>query len=541
VSALLVALFLLTTQREPSASISGRVTDRDSGRPLPRIVATLIAPGGSHSEAITDAEGLFKFLNLSPGKYSVGAAQDEHRSTYLRQWYGEEAPAALFAGPQRANIELAAGQARTGSDIALTRGLAIEGRIMDPSDEPMANVEVRVTGPDGRTVASRSVSSDDLGVYRIYGLAPGRYRACAEVRERSEVLAYDGARMVRTCHPAAVLTSAARDVTLMAQHATGIDIRVQRVGSYSISGVVIDAAGLPADQARVTAVAPDIGGGTGTATSANGAFLLKGITPGNYIVQAAVGGGRFPDDPNPPARELEMGSAPIDVDGDVTGLAVTLSKAATVVGKVVFEGGDQPPGDRKPLVVHAVPVDAAQRLSRPPFVLVKDDLTFALTGLYPMRILLRLQQTPDPWVVRSVRYEGRDVNHVPTDFARGSSRSPVEIRLTNRVARPSVRVTDQQDAPLTSYELCVVPADPAAWQTGYIIVPGTPSADGVLKTGPLLPGEYLIAALSPADIVVLLGDPDRVNGLAAVGTRVTLSIDDNRTFDLRIATLPEKR
>jgi hypothetical protein len=110
-------------------------------------------------------------------------------------------------------VELAAGENKSALDIALTRALAIEGRITSPWDEPMANVEVVVSGSDGRTSYARPGFSDDLGVYRVYGLAPGRHRVCANVRDQPERTPQDGSRLVKTCYPAAIQETLAGDVT----------------------------------------------------------------------------------------------------------------------------------------------------------------------------------------------------------------------------------------------------------------------------------------------------------------------------------------
>ena len=40
--------------------------------------------------------------------------------------------------------------------------------------------------PDGSRVTDNAVYSDDLGNYRLFCLAPGRYRVCASPTERGQ-------------------------------------------------------------------------------------------------------------------------------------------------------------------------------------------------------------------------------------------------------------------------------------------------------------------------------------------------------------------
>ena len=534
-------VLLLAAQSQSSGTISGRVTEQGTGQPLPRIVVTLVSADRSQIEEITDADGRYRFSGVKPGKYAIGARPDEHRSTYLQQWHGDPAPAGLFSSPRQFNVALTAGETKSALDIALIRGLAIEGRITSPWDEPMANVEISVSSADGRPVYTAGGFSDDLGGYRVYGLAPGRYRVCAIVREQAEVAAQDGSRLVKTCYPAAIQDALAADVTLTSQDHAGIDIRVQRIGSQTIAGFVMDAAGVAVDGARVSAVPADDSTYPSQATTQGGAFLLKGVTPGRYVIHAAIGGSN-PGDPNPPQREMEMGSVPVELSGvDVAGVAVTLSKAARVSGRIVFEGEAAPRGDRLRLAVQTRTDDPSARYQgRPPFAAVNDDLTFELNGLYSQGYLIGIQGVPDGWVLKTIRYQDRDITHVPMNFAAGA-RSPIQITLTNRIARPAVRVSDDQGVLLNGYGIVAVPADPATWQHGLTVVGEMPAPDGVLKLGSWLPGDYVLAAIRNSDLVLLWRDRTRVTSLAAIGTRVTFQRDDARTIDLRVVSLPDKR
>jgi hypothetical protein len=103
-----------------SAAISGRVTERGSGRPLPRIVVSLLKPNSSTPlETLTDEDGRYQLTGVEAGAYALSAGLDRHRSTYLPQRYGADAPGVSNMDPQRPNLELKSGEARAGLDVAL--------------------------------------------------------------------------------------------------------------------------------------------------------------------------------------------------------------------------------------------------------------------------------------------------------------------------------------------------------------------------------------------------------------------------------------
>ena len=524
-----------------TASIAGLVTEKGSGQPLPRIVVRLgKADPTTDLETLTDADGRYEFSGLEAGDYALSAAPDRHRSTYLPQRFGEKNPTQFFAMRLPPNVEVKAGETRTSMDMALTRALAIEGRVSDPSDEPMAEVQIHVSSAGGPGSFARSASTDDLGMYRVYGLAPGRYRVCADVQGRVDPSASDTASLTRTCYPASLSVAEASDVVLTSQDASGIDVRVQRIRTHSISGMVIDSVGTPVDGAGVGAYSVDETGGSSNATTRGGEFVLEGLPPGRYIVTAGLDVFE-PGDPRRRGRDPQVGYAEADVGlVDTTGIAITVSKAISVAGRVRFEG--KPRSNQLRMVVQTQPADDYMRRlrSRPLFSPVNDDLRFELKEVFRLPLVVRVQGLPDGWVLKSVRYQGRDITHVPTEFVSPSA-GGLELLVTNRVAHPSVRVMDETGAPVTAFHVVTVPGDPARWKTGRVVVPGTPTRDGVLELGAMLPGDYLIAALPPFEYVALLRGLKRMDSLADIATRLRFDERETRTFDLRLASLPPAR
>jgi hypothetical protein len=536
VRAIVAALICLLAA--PAAStISGRVSEAGSGRPLPRMLVTLVAADGTAlAETLTDDEGRYRFTGVAGGRYAVSAGPGEHRSDHLRQWFGEKGPAPRWGRPPRYPLEMTDGRDLAGIDIAMLIAFGIEGRVLSPWEEGMANVPVVAVRADGTRVTDNPSYSDDLGNYRLYGLAPGRYRVCANPEARVRDDEAPVAPFVKTCHPSSLSEGAAADVTLTSSDVAGIDVRIQRTGGRTVTGTVVDAAGRPANGAFVSAISAEEFNRSGSTTVRDGTFSIAGLLPGQYMLQASIGGQRL-GDPNPASREREMGFLEVDLGAvDATGVPLALSKAVKMRGRVLFEGDRPSPAQVSRLLMRAFPVFSLFFEFEQATAPVREDATFELPEVFALPLVLSLQGLPEGWAVRRVRFDGRDVTHTPTNVAAGGG--PIEVTITNRLARPIVRVRDAEGQVVSDARVLAVPGGA---KTRLGAIDGRPSADGDFKLGPLPAGEYLLVALSADDLNLVFLDRSRFAALAGIGTLVTLKEDDSPRIDLRLARLPEKR
>jgi hypothetical protein len=165
------------------AEISGAViTTSLPPTPLARVLVTISGPSlKSGRTVITDEQGRFVFRNLPTGTFTIVAA----RPPYVKTAFGAKRP-----GRAGTPIDLAASQRVAGVTIPLARGAAITGMIRNAGGEPASGVKVEVmpldtqAGPPGAPVLT-----DDRGVYRVFGLPPGKYVVSAgAVDTRSPVL-----------------------------------------------------------------------------------------------------------------------------------------------------------------------------------------------------------------------------------------------------------------------------------------------------------------------------------------------------------------
>jgi uncharacterized surface anchored protein len=159
-----------------TARLSGVVVTYDQvASPVRGATVTLteVAGGLSKQTTETDENGSFTFGELPAGRYDVSAI----KAAYLKTSFGA-------TRPERTGTPIAItdGQQVTTITLKMWRGGVITGLLLDAKGRPLpgANVSVRrfqfVNG--ARTIAattSGSATTDDRGVYRVFGLPPGDY------------------------------------------------------------------------------------------------------------------------------------------------------------------------------------------------------------------------------------------------------------------------------------------------------------------------------------------------------------------------------
>ena len=343
--AALAALLLLTlcaartvAQREAPASVSGRVTEGERGVAGVTLVVTPVEPSQRFkplARARTDAEGRYRVTGVPPGRYVISPV----------------APAYVLLDansfPPGKPLTLSAGDSVEDTDFRIMRGGVITGRVTDSDGnavvaEPVSVTPADVTNQQQRQsffgLDQRDLSTDDRGVYRIYGLQPGRYRV--SVGGDGRVMRAPGAKHYRrTFHPSAAEESQAKTIEVTAGgEATDVDITLgPPEKTYRASGRFVMAE--TNQPAQVSAFGygmldpsgQPLGDYIGGSSNARGEFQTAGLAPGRYKVFAY---------PNPSESvEWYSDSTSFEItDSDVSGLVVKLRRGSNVSGVVTVEG-----------------------------------------------------------------------------------------------------------------------------------------------------------------------------------------------------------
>ena len=557
-AALLLTILVLPQQPDPTsvkdnlapATLRGRVIDKVSGVPIPRAVVTLSRRPDPRTQLVTvdgrveaavqvssDADGRFEFQELS-GEYFLSVGAGEFRATHVP--YDASPSRAAAYGPERLkSIQLRPGEIRSDLTIALAPALAISGRVVDAAGLGLSDIPVRVrdVAADERFDPARPRSTDDLGAFRIFGLAPGSYRVCAEGSASPRINQRSLTRELRfatTCHES---VPGGETVVLADADIEGLQIRMEQHATFFIRGAVLDSGGAPVrpDVVSLGRVSEGGGSSTGSSGTEGGRFTFSNVVPGIYAVSASSGG---PERPG--GRELEMGLVPVDITTADVDVVVTMKKGARLRGTIVFEDG--PAAN---LRVEAIQIEPQRRDRRwmtdsgTLSATVRPDLSFELKELFGP-YALSVAGLPRGTAVKSIHYRGRDVLEIPTEFDGGAAHT-AEVVLTRRVAELSGRVLDQHGNPAAGARIMIFPAEPARWgdtNRGAGILPN----DGAFRLTDLAAGDYLVVAVSAEDLRHMESGPwyrrEPWQRLSTIAQRITLLDNDRRVVDLNLRLLP---
>jgi hypothetical protein len=413
----------------------------------------------------------------------------------------------------------------------LQRTGAITGRVVDEFGEPVTDVQVmamRSQFMNGERrmmpAGGRPAETNDLGDYRIYGLAPGQYYVTATLRNLMMMGATDDrSGYAPTYYPGTGSVAEAQRLTIAAgQTMNGVNMTLLPVRTSRITGKALDADGKPLIGGMVMAM--ERMGMMAMAMRSpaqirpDGSFTLTGITPGNYIVRIGM-----------PGLD-ETAVVPVTVtDGDVTDVQLIAAKPSAIRGRVLIDRGATPPTPST-LQFYAASTEPMMGGGQ---TRVKDDFTFELkapAGHYIIRAL----GSQETWHIHAVRLNGIDVTDTGIEVPANAVVSDVTVEMTTRQSGATGTVVDENGQPARDAWVVMFAQDAQrrASQTRYMGA-SRPNANNVYTVN-VPAGDYFIVAVTDIEPGEW-NDPDVLAQLRERAARVTIADGEHKTVDLKVA------
>jgi hypothetical protein len=522
-------IFLLAGLQQPAASsgsIQGKVARAGAagaGAPEQIENAQVELKPGNRSVS-TDAGGAFSFQNLPPGRYTI--------SVRHAGFIPLEDPRRGLT-PSGLNITVAADQTLKDIVLPMIPAPVITGTVFDPDGQPLAAALVRayvrqysVYGTRLRMV--RKGMTDDIGEFRLFGLTFGQYFVSAGYsdRDRAEAIGgtrlsdnvskaddgyatvfYDGAEELSRARPARLAPGLdAEKVNIYFKDPARFRIRGQVVPVLAGTRIMFVPRG--SDLAETHAFLQP---------NASGAFEIRSVSPGVYLMLAATSDGLYSSD-----------VIAINVtDNDVDGIRLAMAQTIPVSGNLFWEGN--PRADLSALHVRLVrsTVEFDQTLDA--YVRSNGSFTFDHVSLSEYDI--NVGPLPPGTYVKTIRAAGRDVL---SGGARLLPGQPVQIVLATATDNLDVHVV-QDSNPAAGAQVVLIPnfylrRRPDRYLTGFT------DASGNLHLSAVPPGGYTVYAFEQIEAgayyaLALPGADNRFRDWAAV---VTVGEGGTKAIQLRM-------
>ena len=390
-----------------SGVISGRVTN--GGQPVPFVAIVLepfdlSAPKSPLPRAVTDDEGKYRMAGVPEGRYTVKPFAPA--LIVLNGPEGDKPGITISEGLGLSGfvVTVGKGDVLDGIDFNVGAGGVITGRVTDDAGRAVVavSVEAQWINEQGRTTGSSiRFPTDDRGIYRIYGLRPGKYLVSV-----SDFGRFPQRRDRKTFYPDTVDQKRATVVEIAAgSEATGIDIRLGHPQqTYSITGrLLAQDTGKPVSGVSISYSGWNDGRQGFSTTDPNGSFKIEDCVMGSYEIKIATTGtqtkGYYSD---PVITQV--------IDADINDLEISAVRGAVISGSVLVQG------TRDPTIINALSqtiMMASDRQAGPRGnllvagnALIGPDGRFEFTGLRPGRLELRPVNMPEGFVLLRIEKDG---------------------------------------------------------------------------------------------------------------------------------------
>jgi hypothetical protein len=582
------------TPPQDLCTIEGQVFNAATGQPLRKANISMnmsnmgpnMPPGQRNFSGSTDATGHFLIQKIEPGTYRVSA---DHTG-FLNMQYNARRP----NGPGTA-LDLARGQKMTGLVFRLTPHGVVSGRIVDEDGDPIEGVQIqvmRLVYNQGRKQLqiNDNGNTNDLGEYRVAGVAPGKYYLCAIYRGGRRFVMIDNMAMnvggapdapapeqqdyAPTFYPNATDISAASTLEMKpGQQLTDMNFRLTKIHTVHVRGRVVNNAtqssstgptpmrvsGVPGDnQAAVNAAQEALQVAVERLQVAVGANQGPGINvtvrmqPRNELNPQGMNvnsrmkpDGTF-DFPSVPPGSYNLIAQtnggnrghfvrmPVNVGtSNIEGLVVTINPGVSIVGHVKLDG--DAPDAPQAFNIRLAPRDPGAGVGQPQPGKTGADGNFRLDDVNPDRYTVNINPMPGNLYLKSIRAGNIDVMADGLDLSNGSAPALDVVIGTTPASIAGAVQNESNGQPAVAVQVVLVPQEPERKGQGTYYRTATSDQYGKFSFTKILPGEYRAYAFEDVENGAWF-DPDFMKPIASKGDSV--SVREGAPSTLSLTMIP---
>jgi len=518
---------------EDLCSVEGQLVNAITGEPVRRGVLTLLrtqlGPGVPGYTANSDADGRFALQRVEPGQYQL---RSQHTGFVDARYAADSArSAAAFA--------LDRGRKLTGIVIKMTPQGVVAGRILDEDGDPLPYAQVRLSrfqyiqGRKQLLPTGGSATSNDLGEYRIFDVAPGKYYLSVDYRPRIVVRIGagppDDEEYVTTYYPGAADPASAAPIEVgPGGQVQNVNVRPLRMRTFRVKGKVT---GLPASD-HMGGISLNLaprssanyqGMNRGASIGPEGTFEIAGVSPGAYTLTATVyaqGAGNKP--PYSARQPLDVGTA------DVNDVMVAVAPPLEVKGAIRVEG--TAPESLKNLRVNLASYDAVTPGAGGP---VNDDLTFKLENVSLDRFYVSVSPLPRGYYLKAVRAGGVDALSAGLDLASGAAPALELVLSPNAGQVAGVVQSDDPQRSVAGAAVALIPQEKERRSRESYYKTVLSGGDGHFAFYSLPPGEYKLFAWEEMEAGAYM-DPEFIQPQESKGQAVTVQEGDKLNVQVKL-------